>query len=117
MQLHVRLERASLPSDPVSAFADVLGRAKNLEVRIAGSGLIADNLAARLDATRLDALYARVLFLFLGAPGVAIAVLLTLAVAAAGRGYGNVCMVGAVIVGLTALCSRGPRHVPALELE
>ena len=32
-------------------------------------------------------------------------------------GYGNVCMVGAVIVGLTALCSRGPRHVPALELE
>ena len=85
VQLHVRLERASLPSDPVSAFADVLGRAKNLEVRIAGSGLIADNLAARLDATRSDALYARVLFLFLGAPGVAIAVLLTLAVAAAGQ--------------------------------
>ena len=84
-QLHVRLEPASLPSDPVSAFADVLGRAKNLEVRIAGSGLIADNLAARLDATRSDALYARVLFLFLGAPGVAIAVLLTLAVAAAGH--------------------------------
>ena len=85
VQLHVRLERARLPSDPVSAFADVLGRAKNLEVRIAGSGLIADNLAARLDATRLDALYARVLFLFLGTPGVAIAVLLTLAVAAAGQ--------------------------------
>ena len=29
VQLHVRLERARLPSDPVSAFADVLGRAKN----------------------------------------------------------------------------------------
>jgi putative ABC transport system permease protein len=85
LQLHVRLDRASLPSDPVSAFADVLGRAKNLEARIAGSGLIADNLAARLDATRSDALYARVLFLFLGAPGVAIAVLLTLAVAGAGQ--------------------------------
>jgi putative ABC transport system permease protein len=85
LQLHVRLDRASLPSDPVSAFAEVLGRAKNLEARIAGSGLVADNLAARLDATRSDALYARVLFLFLGAPGVAIAVLLTLAVAGAGR--------------------------------
>jgi putative ABC transport system permease protein len=85
MQLHVRLDRASLPNDPVSAFADVLGRAKNLEARIAGSGLVADNLAARIDATRSDALYARVLFLFLGAPGVAIAVLLTLAVAGAGR--------------------------------
>ena len=32
-------------------------------------------------------------------------------------GYGNVCMVGAVIVGLAALCSGGPRHVPALDLE
>jgi putative ABC transport system permease protein len=85
LQLHVRLDRTSLPSDPVSAFADVLGRAKNLEARIAGAGLIADNLAARLDATRSDALYARVLFLFLGAPGVAIAVLLTLAVAGAGQ--------------------------------
>ena len=85
LQLHVRLDRASLPSDPVSAFADVLGRAKNLEARVAGSGLVADNLAARLDATRSDALYARVLFLFLGAPGVAIAVLLTLAVAGAGQ--------------------------------
>jgi putative ABC transport system permease protein len=85
VQLHVRLERATLPADPVSAYADVLGRAKNLEARVAGSGLIADNLAARLDATRSDALYARVLFLFLGAPGVAIAVLLTLAVAGAGQ--------------------------------
>ena len=63
----------------------MLGRAKNLEARVAGSGLVADNLAARLDATRSDALYARVLFLFLGAPGVAIAVLLTLAVAGAGQ--------------------------------
>jgi putative ABC transport system permease protein len=85
LQLHVRLDRTSLPSDPVNAFAEVLGRAKNLEARIAGSGLIADNLAARLDATRSDALYARVLFLFLGAPGVVIAVLLTLAVAGAGQ--------------------------------
>ena len=82
----MRLDRTSLPSDdPVSAFADVLGRVKNLEARIAGSDLIADNLAARLNATRSDALYARVLFLFLGAPGVAIAVLLTLAVAGAGQ--------------------------------
>jgi putative ABC transport system permease protein len=85
LQLRVRLDRTSLRSDPVSAIADVLGRAKNLEVRVAGSGLIADNLAARRDATRSDALYAKVLFLFLGAPGVAIAVLLTRAVAGVGQ--------------------------------
>ena len=83
-QLHVKLDRASLPRDPSLAYIDVLGRAKNLEARIAGSGIVANNLAARLDATRKDSLYARVLFLFLGSPGIAIATLLTLAVASAG---------------------------------
>ena len=37
-----------------------------------------------LDAVRADALYARVLFLFLGVPGVVLALLVTLAVAASG---------------------------------
>ena len=32
-------------------------------------------------------------------------------------GYGAVCMVGAVIVGLAALCSGGQRHVRACDLE
>jgi putative ABC transport system permease protein len=85
VQFHVRLDRASLPSDPIGAFADVLGRAKNLRARIVGSGIVADDLAARLDAARSDVLYARVLFLFLGAPGITIAALLTLAVAGAGQ--------------------------------
>ena len=45
---------------------------------------MSDNLAARLDGVRADALYARVLFLFLGAPGVLLAAVLTLAIAATG---------------------------------
>ena len=83
-QLHVRLRHTGLPTDPGAAYLEVTGRAKNLEARIAGSGSVADNLAARLDGARGDALYARVLFLFLGTPGALLAALLTLAVTASG---------------------------------
>ena len=57
-QLHVRLAHASLPADPAAAYVAVQRRRSNLEARIAGSGMVADNLAARLDGAREDALYA-----------------------------------------------------------
>ena len=82
-QLHVRLAH-NLPNDPSTAYTYVEQLAKNLEVRIAGTGIVGNNLAARLDGVRADSLYARVLFLFLGLPGVILAVLLTLAVTATG---------------------------------
>lgn len=84
MQLHVGLMRDKLADSPAAAFTAVQGAARNLEARIAGNGIVADNLAARLDAVRSDALYARVLFLFLGAPGAVLAALLTFAVANSG---------------------------------
>lgn len=84
LQLHVGLIHTHLPHDPLAAFVAVHGAEKNLEIRIAGKGLVADNLAARLDAVRSDALYARVLFLFLGAPGALLAIFLTVAVVASG---------------------------------
>lgn len=83
-QLHLRLDH-DLPRDPAAAYGEVTGRARNLEVRLAGSGLVGDNLAATLASARTDALYAQVLFLFLGAPGAVLAGLLTAAVAASGR--------------------------------
>ena len=83
-QLHVRLDHAALPTDPGAAYVQAQGLANNVEVRVAGSASIANNLAARLDGVRADALYARVLFLFLGAPGVVLALLVTLAVTASG---------------------------------
>ncbi len=82
-QLHVRIAH-DLPADPAQAYTDVLGRAHHLEALISGSGIVADNLAARLLGARADALYAQVLFVFLGLPGVVLAVLLTFAVAASG---------------------------------
>lgn len=90
LQLHVRLQRASLPSRPGDAFAMVAGAAKNLEVQVAGQALLANNLGARLDAVRGDALYASVLFLFLGIPGAVLAAVLTVAVAATGSGRRNI---------------------------
>jgi putative ABC transport system permease protein len=84
-QVHARLDHAWLSADPVSAYSEISGHARNLEVRMAGSGLVGDNLGAALDGARKDALYSRVLFLFLGAPGAVLAGMLTVSVAEAGR--------------------------------
>ncbi|WP_256752915.1 FtsX-like permease family protein [Mesorhizobium sp. Mes31] len=84
LQLHVQLAHATLPPDPVSAYNFVTGAQKNFEAKIAGQALVANNLGARLDAVRQDALYASVLFLFLGLPGIALAVVLTFAVTSSG---------------------------------
>ena len=83
LQLHARLEHA-LPPDPGAAFVYVQQIARNFEAKVAGSAIVGDNLAARLDAVREDALYARVLFLFLGLPGAILAIILTVAVSATG---------------------------------
>lgn len=85
-QFHVGIARETLPADPLAAYDTVVGRAHNVEARIAGSGVVGDNLAAALLGAQADALYARVLFLFLGIPGAVLAVLLTLAIAASAEG-------------------------------
>ena len=82
-QIHTRIDH-NLPADPTAAYSTVTGRAKNLEANLAGAGSVGDNLAARLGAARSDALYAQVLFLFLGLPGAVLAALLTATVASAG---------------------------------
>jgi putative ABC transport system permease protein len=82
-QLHVNLAQ-SLPSDPNAAFAQVVGRAHNLEAKLAGGALVGDNLAVLLDSARQDALYAQLLFLFLGVPGAILTILLTSVIGASG---------------------------------
>ncbi|MEO8476787.1 MAG: FtsX-like permease family protein [Actinomycetota bacterium] len=82
-QIHVGLSH-DLPGDPGAAFASVVGAAKHLEATLAGAGTVGDNLAARLDAARGDAVYAQMLFLFLGLPGVIIAALLAGVIASSG---------------------------------
>ena len=76
-QLHVSFDHTILPSNPTDAFVTAQEMANNLSAKLAGSGVIVNNLAARLDGVRQDSLFARVLFLFLGMPGAIIAILLT----------------------------------------
>ncbi|MDJ0343920.1 ABC transporter permease [Streptomyces sp. H10-C2] len=82
-QVHVARD-ARLPNDPAAAFSAVVGAAHNLEAHLSGAAVVGDNLGASLDAARKDALYAQILFLFLGAPGAVLAALLTAALAGAG---------------------------------
>lgn len=83
-QVHVRLAH-QLPNDPSAAYSAVTGHARNVEVKLTGAGLVGDNLGAALGSARSDALYAQVLFLFLGTPGAALAGLLTATIAGSGR--------------------------------
>ncbi|HET6938673.1 MAG TPA: ABC transporter permease, partial [Nocardioides sp.] len=85
-QIHVRRDHTALPADPSSAYLDDTHAANNLSARTSGAGLVGDNLGASLDAAREDASYARILFLFLGAPGVVLAIGLTAAVTQTGAG-------------------------------
>ncbi len=59
----------ALPASPSAAYTDVSGQALNLEAKLSGAGLVGDNLGTALDQARGDALYAQILFLFLGVPG------------------------------------------------
>ena len=83
VQFHARLGHP-LPTSPTAAYTVVTREVKNLEARIAGSGVVGDNLGSRLLSVTADSLYAQVLFLFLGLPGLVLAIILTLAIAASG---------------------------------
>jgi putative ABC transport system permease protein len=82
-QVHTQLSHR-LPHSPSTAFTQVTGSARNLETRLTGGGLVGDNLGTALDSARQDALYAELLFLFLGVPGAILAGLVTASIAAAG---------------------------------
>jgi putative ABC transport system permease protein len=84
-QVHASLSR-TLPGSPSAAFAQVAGNARNLETTLAGTGVVGDNLGTALDQARKDALYAQLLFLFLGVPGAILAGLVTASIASAGAG-------------------------------
>ncbi len=82
-QIHVQRSHDLAPA-PSTAYTDALGAAQNFEASVTGAGVVGNNLAAALGAAREDALYSRLLFLFLGAPGAVLAALVTAAVASSG---------------------------------
>ena len=76
-QLHVRLEHSSLPSDPAKAAGVVSRRANHYAAAAASGVLVGDDLGAALSAGREDALYARLLVLLLGVPGLVLSAVVT----------------------------------------
>ena len=114
VQIHAIVDHATLPANPSAAYQLVTQAGHNLEVRVAGSALLANNIAAQLDAARGDALYARVLFLFLGSPGIILAGLLTMAIARAGferrrRDQSLLRLRGASLSDILGFCRGGSR--------
>jgi putative ABC transport system permease protein len=76
-QLHVRLDHGSLPQDPATAADEVTRRANHYVAAVAGGALVGDDLGVALSAAREDALYARLLVLLLGVPGLVLSGVIT----------------------------------------
>ena len=76
-QWHVQLDHAGLPSDPAKAADDVTQRANHFVAAVAGGALVGDDLGVSLSAAREDALYARLLVLLLGLPGLVLSAVVT----------------------------------------
>lgn len=76
-ELHVETDHRLLPSDPTKAsvFVDTLRR--RMEKQFPGEIKITNNLADALKRAKSDVLWAKLLFLFLGMPGVALAAYLS----------------------------------------
>jgi putative ABC transport system permease protein len=72
-QIHVGFEHAALPRGPAAAATLVQQRDNHFQVAVAGGALVGDNLQSVLSGAREDALYAFLLVLLLGVPGVALA--------------------------------------------
>jgi putative ABC transport system permease protein len=81
-QLHVGFRHSGLPSDPHAAALLVQGRANHLQAGVAGGALVGDNLGTALTAAGEDARYADLLFVLLGMPGLALAVVVAALVVA-----------------------------------
>jgi len=82
LQEHITVQRAAFAADPATALTLSTGLRRTLERTAPGKITVLDNLGDTLSAAHNDATNAKVLFLFLGLPGVLVAA--GLAVATAG---------------------------------
>jgi putative ABC transport system permease protein len=72
-QIHLGFDHTRLPADPGAAATVITRRDNALQVAVAGGALVGDNLRGALAGAREDALYALLLVLLLGVPGVVLA--------------------------------------------
>ena len=72
-QILVKIDRSLLPSDPTLAALRTDALRREVERQFSGQLKAADNLAGAFKTSRADVLSAKILFIFLGLPGVALA--------------------------------------------
>lgn len=76
-QIHVRIDRALLPGDPTLAALQAESLRRGVERLFPGQLKSTDNLSGAFKAAKGDVLSAKILFIFLGLPGVALAAYLS----------------------------------------
>jgi len=72
-QVHVRIDRSLLPADPTLAAQQTASLRRSVEAQFPGQLKAIDNLSNAFSAAKKDILSAKILFIFLGLPGVALA--------------------------------------------
>ncbi len=76
-QIHLRVERALLPADPALAALQTAALRRQVERQFSGQLKAVDNLSRALATAQADVLSAKILLIFLGLPGVALAAYLS----------------------------------------
>jgi len=76
-QIHIRINRDLLPSDPTLAAVHAESLRRGVERLFPGQLKSSDNLSGAFKAAKGDVLAAKILFIFLGLPGVALAAYLS----------------------------------------
>jgi putative ABC transport system permease protein len=77
VELDVQLDRSALAVDPTAAAIRTAGLRRSIERIAPGQVAVIDNLTDALNSARGDAILAKVLFIFLGLPGVLLAAYLS----------------------------------------
>ena len=76
-QVHIQINRSLLPSDPTRAAVQTESLRRQVERQYPGDLKTIDNLSGALKSAKSDVLSAKILFIFLGLPGVALAAYLS----------------------------------------
>ena len=76
-QIHLKLDRRALPDDPTATAIQADALRRGVERQFPGDLKAVDNIAGALKAAKSDVLSAKILFVFLGLPGVLLAAYLS----------------------------------------
>jgi putative ABC transport system permease protein len=76
-QVHIKINRAAFPADPSVAALQAAALQRELERSLPGQIKVLDNVSGAFKSAMSDVLTAKILFIFLGLPGVALAAYLS----------------------------------------